>query len=62
VLWSLPILAAFAGLHFAEELSGSVGLTPTQIRLLMGGVLAGLGLSFLIGAFDTWLADTRRRF
>jgi hypothetical protein len=62
VLWSLPILAAFAGLHFADELSGSLALTPTQVRLLIGGILAGLGLSFVISAFDAWLADTRRRF
>jgi hypothetical protein len=62
VLWTLPIFAALAGLHFAEDLSASVALNPTQIRLLIAGMLAGLGLSFVIGAFDTWLADTRRRF
>lgn len=62
MLWTLPVIAALAGLHFAEELSAATALTPTQIRLLLGGVLAGLGLSFAIGAFDAWLADARRRF
>jgi hypothetical protein len=62
VLWLLPIIAAFAGLHFAEELAGGMAMTPTQLRLLIGGMLAGLGLSFVIGAFDAWLVDARRRF
>jgi hypothetical protein len=62
VLWLLPFIAAFAGLHFAEELSAGVAMTPTQIRLLIGGALVGLGLSFVISAFDAWLADARRRF
>ena len=61
MLWLLLILSVLAGLHFAPELSGPLALSASELRLLIVGALTGLLLAFVIGAPDTWLANTRRR-
>lgn len=62
MLWWLLILAALSGMHFAPELAEHLALRTGEVQLLIGGALAGVGVSFLISAVDTWLADSRRRF
>lgn len=62
MLWLLLILSALTGLHYAPDLSAGLALEAMELRLLILGALTGLFLAFVIGALNSWLTDTRRRF
>jgi hypothetical protein len=62
VLWFFFMFAAVMGIYMDRELAHFIELSPSEIRLVLTGVLVGLGVSFIIGELDSRMTAERRRW
>jgi hypothetical protein len=62
VLWFFFMFAAVMGIYMDRELAHFVELSASEIRLVLTGVLVGLGVAFFIGELDSRMTAERRRW
>jgi len=61
MLWFSLMFVTVMGIYMDRELANFVELSASEIRLVLTGVLVGLGVSFLVAELDARISAERRR-
>ena len=62
MLWFFFMFAAVTGIYMDREVAHFVSLNAGEVRLVLTGVLVGLGVAFFVGELDSHMTSERRHF